>query len=99
MAADNPVKKITAGRVNDALKDHLQEHEQVLNPMLKNHQVLLVGEKGDNGLCFTTKEHEKRIADLEKIGNKVDNLIWGILAWAAIQLLTKLPELITLVNK
>lgn len=91
--------RITASKVNETLKDHLQEHAQVFNPMLKNHNDLLVGERGDNGLCFTAKDHEKRIADLEKIGNKVDNLIWGILVWAAIQLLTKLPELIALVNK
>lgn len=99
MAADNPVKKITAGRVNDALKDHLQEHEQVLNPMLKNHQVLLVGEKGDNGLCFTSKDHEKRIVNLEKVGDKIDNLKWGIVLWAATQLLVNLPNLIALAKK
>ncbi len=93
------IAKITAKSVNESLKDHLQEHDQVLNPMLKNHRDLLVGEKGDNGLCFTSKDHEKRIVNLEKLGGKIDNLIWGILAWAVIQLLTKLPDLVALVNK
>ena len=31
MAADNPVKKITAGRVNDVLNGHIQKHADPTN--------------------------------------------------------------------
>ena len=65
---------------------------------VNRHDTLLVGEKGDNGLVSTTKDHESRIKSLEKIGDKVSGLTWSILVWAIIQGLTALPKLIALLN-
>ncbi len=65
---------------------------------VNRHDTLLVGEKGDNGLVSTTKDHESRIKSLEKVGDKVSGLTWSILVWAIIQGLTALPKLIALLN-
>ncbi len=65
---------------------------------VNRHDTLLVGEKGDNGLVSTAKDHETRLKSLEKVGDKVSGLTWSILAWALIQFLTSLPKLIALLN-
>lgn len=60
--------RITATCVKEILDDHITKHKDVYDPMLKNHQVLLVGEKGDNGLVFSTKEIVNGFRTLKKIG-------------------------------
>jgi hypothetical protein len=52
------VAKITAPYVNarvdeidDDLKNHITKHKDVYDPMLKNHDVVLFGEKHDDGIC------------------------------------------------
>ena len=69
-----------------------------LKGTVARHDTLLVGEKGDNGLVSTAKDHETRLKSLEKVGDKVSGLTWSILAWALIQFLTSLPKLIALLN-
>jgi hypothetical protein len=38
------------------LYDHIKKHDDVLDPMLKRHDNVLFGEKGDNGLCLEVKQ-------------------------------------------
>lgn len=54
----------TSGRVDD----HLQWHEDVSNPMLKNLDIVTFGEKHDNGLCADVKEIKSGFATMKAIG-------------------------------
>ena len=38
------------------LYEHIKKHEDVFDPMLKRHDQVLFGEKGDNGLCLEVKQ-------------------------------------------
>ena len=68
MVANQPTaKKITASVVNAKLDDHLQRHVDVYDPMLKNHKDLLVGEKGDDGICGDIRLIKATIKRIENI--------------------------------
>lgn len=69
-----------------------------LRGTVTRHDTLLVGPDGDNGLVSKAKDHESRIENLEKVGGRISNLTWSILAWAIIQFLTSLPKLLALLN-
>jgi len=51
-----------------SLKDHLQKHEDVYWPMLKNLDTVVFGEKHDNGLCADMKEVKAGYASMKAIG-------------------------------
>ena len=94
MVADNPAKKITAGRVNEALNDHIQEHRDKINPMIERHEIALFGPDGCGGLAnsytVTKTELEAIKAELNKLGgtiNKVGVSIIIALAGAVITFL------------
>ncbi len=59
--------RITASKVNESLKDHLQRHEDIYDPMLKNHQVILFGEKNDDGLCRDVQDAVKMRKDIKDL--------------------------------
>jgi hypothetical protein len=63
--------KITAPYVNDKLEEHIIKHNDVYWPMLKKHDELLVGPKGDDGICFDVKEIMKGFKTIEKLGYAV----------------------------
>lgn len=51
-----------------AFSTHIQEHTILLDPMLKNHEVILFGEKGDNGMVLQSKEIAKGFNTLRNLG-------------------------------
>lgn len=91
-------EKLTAPRVKNLLDDHLLVHEKNYDKTLNRHEVILFGEKGDNGLCSKSKDHETRIENLEKVGTKIDGLKWSIILWVVLQALTALPKIIEWAN-
>jgi hypothetical protein len=50
------------------LQDHLQKHDDYYDPAIKRNSVLLLGEKGDNGLCSAMKEIQNGYATMKYIG-------------------------------
>lgn len=75
-------ERITAPKVMGILEDHLHLHEQKYNPKAHNHQVILFGEKGDDGLVSTVREHEecmKRLqGKLDKYEENINKIVWLI---------------------
>ena len=67
------------------LQNHLQKHDDKLDPKGQNHHVILFGEKGDNGLCATAKDHERRIMDIEKVKNEVAQVKWAVVIAILVQ--------------
>ena len=76
-------ERITAGKVNEVLVDHLTRHKDVIDPILDRHDKLLYGEKHDNGMvkqmtvfgtCFD--DVNKRLGKIEA---GVDKVIWIVL--------------------
>ena len=61
-------EKLTANKVMAELKDHLQYHELKLNPKVHNHQEILFGEKGDDGMCADVKEIKRGYTTMKSIG-------------------------------
>jgi hypothetical protein len=65
------VIKSIVSQTSGRLDDHLQKHEDVYDPTIKRNTNLLVGEKGDNGMCKSITLIEKNIelilARLDKI--------------------------------
>ncbi|MCJ7826455.1 hypothetical protein MUP56_02465 [Patescibacteria group bacterium] len=45
------ITRITAQLVNTKLDKHLEKHEDVYDKALDRHEILLLGEKSDTGLC------------------------------------------------
>jgi hypothetical protein len=62
------VNKITATLVNARQDDHEQKHADLLDPMLKNLDAVVFGEKHDNGLCADVKEIKNGYATMRSIG-------------------------------
>ena len=60
--------RVTAPLVKEMLDNHLQVHKLDLNPKIYNHQEILFGEKGDNGMCSDVKEVTKGYATMKSIG-------------------------------
>lgn len=62
------VNKITASIVSGRLDDHLQKHADVHDPMLRNLDSVVFGEKHDNGLCADVNEIKRGYATMRTIG-------------------------------
>ena len=60
--------RITAPVVKELLDNHLQFHELKLNPKVHNHQEILFGEKGDDGMCADVKEIKRGYTTMKSIG-------------------------------
>ena len=60
--------RITTPQVKDMLDNHLQFHELKLNPKVHNHQEILFGEKGDDGMCADVKEIKRGYTTMKSIG-------------------------------
>ena len=86
-------ERTTAATVKAELGDHLQYHENKLDPKLHNHHVILFGEKGDNGLCSTAKDHEFRIGSLEKLGSKIDRLVITVIGGIIVEIFINWPKI------
>jgi hypothetical protein len=63
--------KITAPYVNDKLEEHIIKHNDVYWPMLKKHDELLVGPKGDDGICFDVREIVNGFKTIKNLGYAV----------------------------
>jgi hypothetical protein len=68
MAATKSIAVQVSGRVDD----HLQKHDDVYDPQIKRNSVLLVGEKGDNGICSDLKLLVKTV---EQIDERTKNML------------------------
>lgn len=68
------------------LQNHLQRHEDKLDPKGHNHHVILFGEKGDGGLCATAKDHERRIMDIEKVKDEIGQVKWAVVIAILVQI-------------
>ena len=74
------VKDVLAG-----LQNHLQHHEDKLDSKLHNHQIILFGDRGDNGICATSKNHERRIMDIEKVRDEIRQVKWAVVIAILVQ--------------
>jgi len=63
-------------------KDHLKKHEDVYDKKLNNHNDILFGEKGDDGLVFDVKQ----IVQMKK---NVSNLTWTVVAAIVIEIVLR----------
>jgi len=79
--------RTTAPKVMAVLDDHLRLHDNKLDPKAHQHHVLLLGPDGDDGLCATVKDHEKRLSELEKTNDKIDRLTLAVVTAVVIQLI------------
>ena len=61
-------ERITTPIVKGMVEDHLQFHENRLDPKLHNHQIILFGEKGDNGMCADVRDIKRGYATMKSIG-------------------------------
>lgn len=78
--------RVTAPKVMAELCKHLDYHGNKIDPKIHNHQVILFGERGDNGLVASAREARKRLDELEKTNRKLDNLTWAVITAVVIQL-------------
>ena len=62
---------VTAPIVNAKVEDHFTKHADVYDPLLKKHEELLLGEKGDNGICSDVKKIVDGFKDIKKLGYAV----------------------------
>ena len=60
------------------LQNHLQKHDDKYDIALDRHELVLYGEKGDNGLCARAKDHERRIMDIEKVRDEIRQVKWAV---------------------
>ena len=72
--------------VNNKLMSHLQKHDDKLDQKLHNHQVVLFGDRGDDGLVKAISERDRRIENIERLGDEVRNFRWTILAALVIEI-------------
>ncbi len=79
--------RVSAPKVMAILDDHLRLHDNKLDPKVHQHHVLLLGPDGDDGLCATVRDHQKRLDELEKTNKKLDNLTWAVVTAVVIQLI------------
>jgi len=61
-------QRITAPKVMDIVEKHLQLHMDKIDPKVHNHQIILFGDKGDDGLCADVKEIKRGYATMKQIG-------------------------------
>lgn len=57
--------------IEDEFGNHIQRHEDVFGPMLVRHDIILFGEKGDNGLVLQSKEIARGFDTLRNLGYAV----------------------------
>jgi hypothetical protein len=50
------------------LKEHLQKHEQIIDPVLKNLEDVVFGPKKDDGLCADVREIKAGYVQMRTIG-------------------------------
>ena len=50
------------------LKEHLQKHEQIIDPVLKNLEDVVFGPKKDDGLCADVREIKSGFTQMKAIG-------------------------------
>ena len=81
--------RVTAPLVKGFVDDHITKHKDVYDKMMVRHEVLLVGEKGDDGLCLVANNHETRIENIEKIGDKIDKAKWAVIIAAAADIVSR----------
>lgn len=67
------------------LQNHLQRHEDKLDPKGHNHHTILFGENLDGGLCATAKDHERRIMDIEKVKDEIGQVKWAVIVAILVQ--------------
>ena len=60
--------KVTAPAISARLDDHLQKHDDLYWPMLKNLDTVVLGEKHDNGICADVREIKAGYATMKSIG-------------------------------
>lgn len=60
--------RMTATKVMGIIDKHLQVHADKIDPKIHNHQIILFGEKGDDGLCADVKEIKRGYATMKQIG-------------------------------
>ena len=90
-------ERTTAPKVFSELCKHLDYHKNKLDPKLHNQNVILFGEKNDNGLVRSVREIEGDMKDLQRRIDKYDEnisrIIWlvgGTLIASILNLILKL---------
>lgn len=74
------IERITAPAVKRVLDEHLQRHELKIDPKLHNLQVVVFGERGDNGLNSEFKELRHCYKDIDERLDKIEkNINWGVI--------------------
>lgn len=66
------------------LKEHLQRHDQLFDPALKNLEDVVFGPKKDDGLCADVREIKAGYTQMKTIGIAIfialiGNIILGII--------------------
>jgi len=59
---------ITAPLVNAKVEDHFTKHADVYDPLIKKHEILLLGEGGDNGICKDVNEIKNGFKTIKSVG-------------------------------
>ena len=60
--------RITAPKNKLVIDEHLRFHKIKLDPSLQNHQLILFGEEGDNGMCADVRDIKRGYATMKSIG-------------------------------
>lgn len=60
--------RLTTAKVMSLLAGHLQYHENKLDSKIHNHQIILFGEKGDDGMCADVRDIKKGYSTMKGIG-------------------------------
>jgi hypothetical protein len=55
---------------------HVQRHGELLDPKLLRHDIILFGEKGDNGLV---RQIDRMGESLDKIESGMNKILWAII--------------------
>lgn len=55
---------------------HMTRHKDVIDPMISQHDVILFGEKGDNGLV---RQIDKMSDSLAKIETGINKVLWAVI--------------------
>ena len=61
-------ERMTAPKVHSELCKHLQRHEDKLDSKLHRHDILLVGEDGNEGMVADVRDIKKGYATMKGIG-------------------------------
>jgi hypothetical protein len=79
-------ERITAPRVYGELQKHIQKHDDKYDPKMHRHDILLVGQDGDDGLCSDIRDLNKRLQDLEKIKAELSGVKWAVVVAVAVNI-------------